>query len=144
MTTVAEIVAAAKRLPPRQLLRLRKKLDELETSQWEQALDRSTAEMKGRKITDAVIEKMTEWQNRPVYPVVFIDAINVKIRDGAVRVQGRLGGRGEGTQAHLHRRHRGRIRQESAADGVQIELSDDRRFVPGELTGAIKRSILPR
>ena len=30
---------------------------------------------------------MSEWQNRPldpVYPVVFIDAINVKIRDGNV------------------------------------------------------------
>ena len=38
-------------------------------------------------ITDAVMEKMSEWQNRPldaVYPVVFIDAINVKIRDGQV------------------------------------------------------------
>ena len=38
-------------------------------------------------ITDAVLEKMSEWQNRPldaVYPVVFIDAINVKIRDGNV------------------------------------------------------------
>ena len=38
-------------------------------------------------ITDAVVEKMAEWQNRPldaVYPVVFIDAINVKIRDGQV------------------------------------------------------------
>jgi len=38
-------------------------------------------------ITDAVVEKMGEWQNRPldsVYPVVFIDAINVKIRDGQV------------------------------------------------------------
>nr|WP_240972277.1 IS256 family transposase [Microbispora sp. CL1-1] len=38
-------------------------------------------------ITDAVIEGMTEWQNRPldpVYPVVFIDAIHVKIREGQV------------------------------------------------------------
>jgi putative transposase len=38
-------------------------------------------------ITDAVMEKMGEWQNRPldsVYPVIFIDAINVKIRDGQV------------------------------------------------------------
>ncbi|GAB3910493.1 IS256 family transposase [Microbispora bryophytorum] len=38
-------------------------------------------------ITDKVIEGMTEWQNRPldaVYPVVFIDAIHVKIRDGQV------------------------------------------------------------
>jgi len=38
-------------------------------------------------ITDKVIEGMTEWQNRPldpVYPVLFIDAIHVKIRDGQV------------------------------------------------------------
>jgi transposase-like protein len=38
-------------------------------------------------ITDKVIAGMTEWQNRPldpVYPVIFIDAINVKIRDGQV------------------------------------------------------------
>ena len=40
-------------------------------------------------VTDAVIEKVTEWQNRPldaVYPIVFFDAIRVKIRDeGFVR-----------------------------------------------------------
>jgi transposase-like protein len=39
------------------------------------------------KITDAVIEEMTEWLNRPlerVYPVVFIDAIMVKVREGQV------------------------------------------------------------
>ena len=38
-------------------------------------------------ITDKVLEGMAEWQNRPLdpaYPVVFIDAIYVKIRDGAV------------------------------------------------------------
>lgn len=38
-------------------------------------------------ITDKVLEGMTEWQNRPldtVYPVIFIDAIHVKIRDGQV------------------------------------------------------------
>ena len=38
-------------------------------------------------ITDRVLEGMAEWQNRPldvVYPVIFIDAINVKIRDGNV------------------------------------------------------------
>jgi transposase-like protein len=38
-------------------------------------------------ITDKVLEGMAEWQNRPldpVYPVLFIDAINVKIRDGKV------------------------------------------------------------
>jgi putative transposase len=38
-------------------------------------------------ITDKVMEGMAEWQNRPldcVYPVIFIDAIHVKIRDGKV------------------------------------------------------------
>jgi putative transposase len=39
------------------------------------------------KITDAVLEEMTGWLARPldrVYPVVFIDAIHVKVRDGQV------------------------------------------------------------
>ena len=39
------------------------------------------------RITDGVIETMVEWQNRPldpVYPVMFIDAIDVKIREGQV------------------------------------------------------------
>jgi putative transposase len=38
-------------------------------------------------ITDRVLEGMGEWQNRPLdptYPVIFIDCINVKIRDGQV------------------------------------------------------------
>jgi len=39
------------------------------------------------RITDRVLGEMAEWQNRPldrVYPVVFIDAMVVKIRDGQV------------------------------------------------------------
>ena len=39
------------------------------------------------RITDKVVAEMTAWCNRPlepVYPVVFIDAIHVKIRDGQV------------------------------------------------------------
>jgi putative transposase len=39
------------------------------------------------RITDAVVTEMIEWQNRPldqVYPVLFIDAIVVKVRDGQV------------------------------------------------------------
>jgi transposase-like protein len=39
------------------------------------------------RITDAVIEDLIAWQNRPldrVYPVLLIDAIVVKIRDGQV------------------------------------------------------------
>jgi putative transposase len=40
------------------------------------------------KVTDAVLDELAEWQNRPldaIYPVVLIDAIVVKIRDGAVQ-----------------------------------------------------------
>jgi putative transposase len=40
------------------------------------------------KITDQVLEEMAGWMNRPldeVYPVIFIDAIVVKVRDGQVR-----------------------------------------------------------
>ena len=39
------------------------------------------------KITDAMLDEADSWQNRPldrVYPVVFIDALVVKIRDGQV------------------------------------------------------------
>lgn len=39
------------------------------------------------RITDAIVDDMIVWQNRPldrVYPVVLIDAIVVKIRDGQV------------------------------------------------------------
>jgi hypothetical protein len=39
------------------------------------------------RITEKVIGEMTEWQNRPldrVCPVMFIDAIHVKVRDGQV------------------------------------------------------------
>jgi transposase-like protein len=39
------------------------------------------------RVTDAVVEQMLEWQNRPldpIYPVVLIDAIVLKIRDGQV------------------------------------------------------------
>jgi putative transposase len=40
------------------------------------------------KITDKVVEEMNEWSTRPldpVYPVIFIDALMVKVRDGQVR-----------------------------------------------------------
>ncbi len=39
------------------------------------------------RITDKVLTEMAEWCNRPldpVYPVIFIDAIHVKVRDGQV------------------------------------------------------------
>ena len=37
------------------------------------------------KITDAVLEEVKAWQNRPldeVYPIVYVDALVVKVRDG--------------------------------------------------------------
>ena len=38
-------------------------------------------------VTDAVMEEVTAWQSRPLepmYPVVFFDALRVKIREDAV------------------------------------------------------------
>ncbi len=38
-------------------------------------------------ITDKVVDGMAEWQNRPldsVYPVIFIDCVHMKVRDGQV------------------------------------------------------------
>ena len=40
------------------------------------------------KVTDAVWEELEEWRNRPldaVYPIVYIDALVIKIRDGMVQ-----------------------------------------------------------
>jgi len=39
------------------------------------------------RITDKVVEEMAEWRTRPldrIYPVIFVDAIVVKVRDGQV------------------------------------------------------------
>jgi transposase-like protein len=39
------------------------------------------------RVTDGVLEELQEWQSRPldqVYPVIFIDALMVKVRDGVV------------------------------------------------------------
>ncbi|MDO9714497.1 IS256 family transposase [Paracraurococcus lichenis] len=59
-------------------------------------------------ITDAVLDEVTEWQNRPLealYPLVFLDAIRVKVRDeGTVRnkaVYVALGVRADGTKEVL-------------------------------------------
>ena len=59
-------------------------------------------------VTDAVLEEIAEWQNRPLdacYPLVFFDAIRVKIRDeGTVRnkaVYVALGVRPDGTKEIL-------------------------------------------
>lgn len=41
-------------------------------------------------VTDAVVDEVKIWQARPldaVYPIVYLDCIHVKVRDGAVRVK---------------------------------------------------------
>jgi putative transposase len=41
-------------------------------------------------VTDAVIEEVKAWQSRPLdalYPIVYLDCIHVKVRDGSVRVK---------------------------------------------------------
>ena len=41
-------------------------------------------------VTDAVIEEVKTWQARPLdalYPIVYLDCIHVKVRDGSVRVK---------------------------------------------------------
>ena len=59
-------------------------------------------------VTDAVLEAVTDWQNRPLealYPLIFFDAIRIKVRDeGTVRnkaVYVALGVRADGTKEIL-------------------------------------------
>ena len=81
-------------------------------------------------ITDKVVEGMAEWQNRPldpVYPVVFIDAINVKIRDLPLRRPPALRRDRQGPAPGLHRTHRGR--GDRAVPGVLPGLG---RALPGD------------
>lgn len=50
---------------------------------YDQTVDRSTIS----RITDAIVEDMMLWQSRPldsVYPVLLVDGIGIKIRDGMV------------------------------------------------------------
>ncbi|SDH73839.1 Transposase, Mutator family, partial [Pseudonocardia oroxyli] len=92
-------------------------------------------------ITDKIVDAMVEWQNRPldaVYPVIFIDAIHVKIRHGkvtnrpiyvalAVTVEGRRdilelwdgdpAAGGEGAKYRLHVLTEIRTRHERPAHG---------------------------
>jgi putative transposase len=72
------------------------------------------------RVTDAVLEEVREWQNRPleaVYPIVFFDALRVKIRDeGLVKAKAvylALGVNAEGEKAVL---------------GVWIEQSEGAKF----------------
>ncbi len=81
-------------------------------------------------ITDAVLETVTEWQNRPLetsYPLIFFDALRVKIRDeGLVRNKAiylALGVQADGTRDIL---------------GIWIETTEGAKFwlrVMNELKG---------
>jgi putative transposase len=71
-------------------------------------------------VTDAVLDEVAEWQNRPLealYPLVFLDAIRVKVRDeGTVRdkaVHVALGVRPDGAKEVL---------------GLWIEQTEDAKF----------------
>ena len=67
-------------------------------------------------VTDSVLEAVVEWQNRPLergYPVVYFDALRVKIRDeGSVRNKAvylalrHRRGRDQGGAGHLDRAER--------------------------------------
>jgi hypothetical protein len=57
MSTVDEIVAAARQLSPVDFLRLRRKLDRLEQRVWDAELKRTTAELKRTKVTDKEIDR---------------------------------------------------------------------------------------
>ena len=79
-------------------------------------------------VTDAVLDEVAEWQSRPLealYPLVFLDAIRVKVRDeGTVRnkaVYVALGVRPAG-------RHQGGARAVDRADrGCQVLAAGDER-----------------
>lgn len=50
---------------------------------YDKTIDRSTIS----RVTDGIVEDMLDWQSRPldlVYPVVLVDGIRIKIRDGTV------------------------------------------------------------
>lgn len=71
-------------------------------------------------VTEAVLEEVTEWQNRPLevlYPLIFFDAVRIKVRDeGTVRnkaVYVALGVRADGTKEIL---------------GLWIEQSEGAKF----------------
>jgi len=110
-------------------------------------------------ITDTVIEGMAEWQNRPldvVYPVIFIDAVHVKIRDGqvanrpiyvalAVTCEGRrdilglwAGDGGEGAKYWLHVLTE--LKNRGAADVLMV-VCDGLTGLPEAITAVWPRTI---
>jgi putative transposase len=78
------------------------------------------------RITAKVSEEMAEWTNRPldrVYPVVFIDAIHVKVRDGQVAVDREFERLARGFPGHSktfgHRDEGNRVRMQ----GIRVAVT---------------------
>src|SRR5512134_658021 len=106
-------------------------------------------------VTDAVLDEVTEWQNRPLealYPLIFFDAIRIKVRDeGTVRnkaVYGRARrppGRDEGNPGTLDRTDRGRQilapRHERAEEPRRRGRADRHRRWPEGLPGSDHRRL---
>ena len=64
MSTLDEIVAAASKLDPAQLVTLRRKLDRLEKRIWEAELTAVSAKMKQARITEAEIDRRVTRRRR--------------------------------------------------------------------------------
>jgi putative transposase len=112
------------------------------------------------RVTDAVLDEVREWQNRPldaVYPVVFFDALRVKIRDeglvknkavyvalalnpdGEKRVLGVWIEQAEGAKFWL------KVINELKARGVNdilIAVVDGLRGFPGAITSVFPQTIV--
>lgn len=64
MSTVEQIVAAAERLKPAELLRLRRKLDRLEERRWQTESTRVRDALAARKMTDKDIDRFVQRRRR--------------------------------------------------------------------------------
>jgi hypothetical protein len=85
MKTIDAIVKAAQKLSADQFLQLRKKLERLEKKLWETELERTTAQMKRRKITDESIDRFVTRRRRESRPKLraILDAADRRIDEGA-------------------------------------------------------------
>jgi hypothetical protein len=64
MTTLEEIVAAAKHLKPAEFVRLRKELDRVEQKLWSAELSATTRELRRAGIDDRQIDRMVVRRRR--------------------------------------------------------------------------------
>lgn len=68
MSTIDEIVAAASKLDPGQLMKLRRKLDRLEERIWNAELTSVSAKMKEARITEEEIDRRVTRRRRESRP----------------------------------------------------------------------------